>query len=137
MTSPDTIKRFVLPSGWRNIDAALDWVTVTTREMGGTERQQFGATICAEELLANLLSHDKTAPAAALMLEAGAGRLTLTIEDGGVPFDPTREPERQSHGDLDEAQPGGWGLALVRRFAEDFTYKCNKKGNLVQLSFLP
>lgn len=115
----------------------LDWVAVSAREMGGTKRQQFRARLCAEELLANLLHHDKTAPAAALMLEVSSSRLTLTIEDDGAPFDPTRERERRAYEDLDLAQPGGCGLALIRRFAEDFSYHRSKTGNLVQLSFLP
>ena len=109
----------------------------TAREMGGSERQQFRTKLCSEELLTNLLRHGKSAPTVALTLQEGASRLTLTIEYGGAFFDPTQAPEGQPHEELNDAQPGGWGLTLIRRFAEDFTYQHSRSRNLVQLSFLP
>lgn len=103
--------------------------------MGASERQRFAVKLCAEELLANLLRHDKTSPAVSLILETDGSRITLSIEDGGAPYDPTQTPERETLGGLDEARPGGWGVALVRRFADEFTYHRRETGNLVLLAF--
>lgn len=105
--------------------------------MGANERQSFAARLCAEELLANMWRHGAGAPEVGLTLERnGDGPLLLTIEDDGAPFDPTRGPEREPPACLDEAQPGGWGLALIRRFADDFTYQRSEARNLVSLAFL-
>ncbi len=137
MTTRETPRRIDLETGWRDVGVAIDWVAAAAREMGATERQRFAAKLCAEELLANLLRHDKTTPAVALTLTGDVARLTLVIEDGGAPFDPTLGPAREALGVLDEARLGGWGIALIRRFADDFTYRRSKTGNLVLLSFLP
>ena len=103
--------------------------------MGATERQTYGARLCAEELLTNLQRHDKSAPSSTLTLEIRAGGLKMILENDGAPFDPTREPTRLALGSLEEAQPGGWGLALIHSFAEEFTYHRSDSGNVVQLSF--
>lgn len=137
MTTQETQRRIDLEPGWREVGAALDWVAAAAQDMGASERQRFAAKLCAEELLANLLRHDETAPAVALTLTGDAERLTLAIEDGGAPFDPSLGPAREALGALDEARPGGWGLALIRRFADDFSYRRSKTGNLVLLTFLP
>jgi serine/threonine-protein kinase RsbW len=122
--------------GRLDIGAAIDWIAATATEMGATERQSFAAKLCAEELLANTLRHDE-APAVNLTLAKDVDRLVLVIEDGGAPFDPTQGPDREALGDLDAARPGGWGLALIRRFAHEFTYRRSETANLVRLAFLP
>ena len=137
MTATEQEKRIEVAPGNLDVGAAIDWITTASQEMGAAERQRFAARLCAEELLANIQRHDATTPAVAMTLTFKSGRLTLAIEDGGAPFDPTRGPEREALGDLDEARPGGWGLALIRRFADDFTYRRSRTGNLVLLVFLP
>jgi serine/threonine-protein kinase RsbW len=119
------------------IGGAVDWIAATAGEMGATDRQNFAARLCAEELLANMRRHGTGSPAVSLTLERDAdGRLLLAIEDDGAPFDPTQGPEREALGALDDARPGGWGLALIRRFADDFTYRRSETSNLVLLAFL-
>lgn len=135
MTAPE--KRSVeFAPGRLDVGAAVDWIDAAARDIDVTERQRFAARLCAEELLTNILRHDKTTPAVALTLAAEVDRLTLIIEDGGAPFDPTQGPEREALGNLDEARPGGWGLSLIRRFAEEFSYRRSETGNRVLLAFM-
>lgn len=117
------------------IGAAIDWIAATATGMGASERQIFAAKLCAEELLANVLRHGNVSAMVRLTLQRDADGLTLSIEDDGAPFDPTRGPEREALSELDEARPGGWGLALIRRFADDFSYHRSETGNLVSLAF--
>lgn len=137
MTARQTKRRLNFAPGELDIGAAIDWIAIAAQELGATERQRFASRLCAEELLANILRHEKTTPTVAATLETDGDRLRLILEDAGAPFDPTQEPERAAPGDLDEAQPGGWGLALVRRFADECSYRHNETGNLVILAFLP
>lgn len=126
-----------MPSGWRDISPALDWITATTHEFGATERQQFAARLCTEELLTNLHRHNQPAPTVSLFIGMFAGTIKLVCEDEGSPFDPTQDFDRPPLTNLEMAHPGGWGLALVRRFSADFTYHRSKTKNLLQLSLLP
>jgi serine/threonine-protein kinase RsbW len=137
LTPPPATRRVDFAPGRLDVGAAVDWIDGMANELGADERQRFAAKLCAEELLANVLRHGGAAPAVAVTLARDGDRLTLAIEDGGAPFDPTQGPAREALGDLDAARPGGWGLALIRRFAHDFNYRRNETGNIVQLSFPP
>jgi sigma-B regulation protein RsbU (phosphoserine phosphatase) len=137
LTAPASRRRATFAPERFEIDGTVDWIASTAREMGATERQSFAAKLCAEELLSNMRRHGTGSPAVSLTLERdGDGRLLLAIEDDGAPFDPTQGPEREALGALDDARPGGWGLPLIRRFADDFTYRRSETGNLVLLAFL-
>jgi serine/threonine-protein kinase RsbW len=137
LTTPEALQHVAFAPGRLDVGAAIDWIAAVAAELGATERQAFAAKLCAEELLANVLRHDAVTPDVTLTLAHADKRLALTIEDGGAPFDPTKGPQREALGDLDAARPGGWGLALIRRFADDFSYRRSSTHNLVSLSFLP
>lgn len=137
MTAPEARRRVEFAPGRLDVGGAVDWIADVSRELGATERQAFAAKLCAEELLANVLRHDAATPEVILTLARADNRLALTIEDGGAPFDPTQGPQREALGDIDEARPGGWGLALIRRFADDFNYRRVSTRNLVSLAFRP
>jgi anti-sigma regulatory factor (Ser/Thr protein kinase) len=47
----------------------------------------------------------------------------LMIEDDGVPFDPTAQPEPPPLESLETAQIGGLGIPTVRRFSKVFVYE--------------
>ena len=80
--------------------------------------------VCLHELLGNVVMHG--GPGVSLMVVRAAGeleRMSLTVEDNGPPFDPTRQPAPPVPDQLDAAPVGGLGLVLVRRFADDFGYQ--------------
>lgn len=74
-----------------------------------------------EELFTNTVTHghgaDTEAPVR-LTLESDAGRVAVTCEDTGPPFDPATAdaPGPPGH------HPGGLGLVLVKRLGRDLTY---------------
>lgn len=116
---------------------AIAWIATEAEALGATERQRFGAQLCAEELLANALNHGGRARLSIVItLETLHDRLRLTLHDDGAVFDLTEAPERQIDPTLDESRPGGWGLALVRRFADQI--HCRREGdrNVVVLDFI-
>jgi serine/threonine-protein kinase RsbW len=60
----------------------------------------------------------------------------LAIEDDGIPFDPTRAPERSEedlHLPLEEREVGGWGLSLVRRLVDEVEYRRDQSMNKLTL----
>jgi serine/threonine-protein kinase RsbW len=72
--------------------------------------------IVVEELVANVVEHARL-PAAALIrldLAQDAGRVRITLEDDGAPFDPRGVA---SPLDLPPERGGGAGLAIIRAWA--------------------
>ena len=51
------------------------------------------------------------------------GDLVLTVDDAGRAFDPLQAPEAARPSTLDEAVPGGLGVALVKRYCTALHYE--------------
>ena len=98
----------------------------------------YNVQLCLEEALANIMMHGLggvAEPRIHMRLSGSGGDLKLEIEDNGLPFDPatfvTPPPPRS----LDEAQPGGLGIPLMRKFAGAMHYARDARGNRLTLTF--
>ena len=131
------IRRASLGVTGAEIQNVVAWIATEAEALGATERQRFGAQLCAEEILANAARHgNRPLVTFVVTLESLHDRLRLTLEDDGAAFDLTIAPARKVDAALDESQPGGWGIALVRRFADHVD--CRREGdrNVVVLDFI-
>jgi anti-sigma regulatory factor (Ser/Thr protein kinase) len=86
--------------------------------------------ICMNEALANVVMHRDSAaapPAVVLRLELllPPDRATafLTLIDNGKPFNTLDHVTRPHPACLEEAEPGGLGIALMRTFADRMSYR--------------
>jgi anti-sigma regulatory factor (Ser/Thr protein kinase) len=70
-------------------------------------------------------------------LESLPERLRLTLQDDGAPFNFFDAPERKIDQTIETARPGGWGLELVRRFAQVISCRRVDSRNVVVLDFPP
>jgi len=59
----------------------------------------------------------------------------LTVEDNGSAFDPTAAATPRRPRSLSEAVPGGWGLALIRRFCPTAAYERQSETNRLTMCF--
>jgi anti-sigma regulatory factor (Ser/Thr protein kinase) len=85
--------------------------------------------LCMTEALANIIDHGGERAAAhpislglAVRGAGAAGEAALVISDGGAAFDPVTAPAKPLAATLAEAEPGGQGLVLMRRFADALDY---------------
>jgi anti-sigma regulatory factor (Ser/Thr protein kinase) len=74
------------------------------------------------ELVNNAIEHGKSSYLLG-ELAVGKNRVAFTLTTDGIPFDPTGVnavmPDFDEHCDLPE---GGYGLAIIRRLADEFIY---------------
>ncbi len=90
-----------------------------------------------EESVMNLAMHGHTTPGphrAKLRLRLLPDALELVLCDDGLPFDPRTAPLPERPRTLDEARPGGLGLALMRRFARAMHYERVNGQNCLTMS---
>ncbi|MBZ5587940.1 MAG: ATP-binding protein [Acidobacteriia bacterium] len=64
----------------------------------------------------------------------GSGELLIEIIDDGPPFDPTASEEPDVALPLDQREPGGLGLVLIRRMVDDVRYSRDGGRNIVTLA---
>lgn len=58
-----------------------------------------------------------------IALEKKGGELRATIEDDGRPFNPLEKEPPPVPLSLEAAGIGGWGILIVKVFADDFSYE--------------
>lgn len=97
------------------------------------ERARIRGAIVVEEIVANTLRHggeDKDVNLWLSLSEETDGIL-LELEDDGAEFDPTRAAPFKGR---DPQTGGGIGLAIVRAWGEDLSYRRTADRNVLQLT---
>ena len=86
----------------------------------------YHAQLAAEEIGTNITKYgydDQREHHITLRVERLADCFRLQILDDGRPFDVRQVPEPDPEQGLEERQPGGWGISLVRRMARRMDYE--------------
>jgi serine/threonine-protein kinase RsbW len=82
------------------------------------------ADLCIEELFVNMVTYNTESNEDILLqLEARDGGLRICLTDTDVDrFDPLRAPPVDTHASIEEREPGGLGLYLVMKMANEIRY---------------
>jgi anti-sigma regulatory factor (Ser/Thr protein kinase) len=110
------------PDGLLLVAPFIDRVVATLKL---EQRAEYAVRLCLEEAVANLVMHGQpgTAPdTVELHVSTQASRLSATIEDHCIPFDPRDVPAPTRPANLDEAKIGGLGIHLMRQYATTMEY---------------
>ena len=94
--------------------------------------------VALEEAVANAALHgfpDGRVGHITLRVDCLSDSLVLQIEDDGIPFDPTTAAVRKAASCLDDIDPGGWGLGLIRAFATSIAYERGGGHNHLTMHF--
>ncbi len=119
-------------------EAALDRIDAWLADGGTAIEPRADIRLALEELLVNTINYGcrgaMDAPRIELALDRADGKLTATLTDDAIAFDPFAVAEPDF--DPDPAREGGFGVFLVRRLADAYAWRRNGEGNRVELSFL-
>jgi anti-sigma regulatory factor (Ser/Thr protein kinase) len=99
----------------------------------------FAIQLCLEEAVANIIMYAAAKDdrlSIAVELARSGGTLVACIEDTGRQFDPTQVPPPTMAKSLEEAQVGGLGIHLIRRFASGMDYERRDGRNRLTLRFV-
>jgi anti-sigma regulatory factor (Ser/Thr protein kinase) len=111
-----------LPALMRTIESMSEFLRGQSAGPQALYRAQLGA----EEIGTNIIKYahdDQLEHRITLRVECHADRFSLQILDDGRPFDVREVPEPDPEQSLEERQPGGWGISLVRRLARRMDYE--------------
>jgi anti-sigma regulatory factor (Ser/Thr protein kinase) len=118
----------VLGCTFANSSAELQ--EVVQRLLGFLDRQgvvgrpAYVVNLAVEELATNILKYgydDDQPHRIGLHLEVQPEAVVVSLEDDGHPFDPLTAPAPT--GATEDREPGGLGLALIRRLSRDMRYE--------------
>lgn len=126
-TSPDELS---IRADRAEVRRASDWLDETCRRNAVPEATAERLALSLNEALENTILYggpNALAAPIALRLEVVAddtgGEAGVTVSDAGFAFDPLSVAEKALPKTLAEAQPGGLGLVMIRRFSDWLEYR--------------
>jgi len=80
--------------------------------------------VALDEVLSNVIRHGRQ-PDGVVQVDFNLSRdrLTVTVEDDGLPFNPLDAPSSDTSSPLEQRKAGGVGIELVRRLLENVRYE--------------
>ena len=115
---------------FRNDDAELrplsEWFREFARDNGIAQTRAVDFELCLNELVTNIIHYayaDRGKHEIRIALEREGEELRATVEDDGRPFNPLEKEPPAIPESLEDAGVGGWGIPIVRAFADDLSYE--------------
>jgi len=98
------------------------------------EAARQAAELVLDELLSNAIRYGRAEPGGkgiTLDLDIEGGSLCIGISDSGIPFNPFDQAPPDLNLSLEEREPGGLGIYLVKKFMDEYQYQyCNKRNTV-------
>ena len=94
--------------------------------------------VALDDLLNNIVSYGyPNAPTRGIeiLLEISNQRLSVTVIDDGIPFDPLDQKPPRTDESVEDRQIGGLGVHLVRSLADDASYRRENEKNVLTIVF--
>lgn len=122
----DAVIQIHLAAELDRLPELLDPVRQAAEQAGLTEAQIMRLELAVEEALVNLCDHayaDRTEPGPAdCRIVVDPDGLWVEIIDEGPPFDPLARPDPNTTLGLDEREPGGLGVFLIKQLVSEVSY---------------
>ena len=131
-----TRHRLTLANELAAVGRASEWLRALAEEAGLDAEDAYRLDLCAGELLTNVVEYayeDRGPHSIELDAAVSDREVRLEIADDGRPFDPVTHRLVRPAELLSQARWGGWGLRLVRQFADEYRYERRGDRNVVSL----
>lgn len=91
-------------------------------------------TAC-EEVTVNIINYAYTAGEGNLRVafDATPDTIRITFVDAGTPFNPLERPDAAARRSLEDLQPGGFGIYIVKKLMDDVRYEYRDNKNILQI----
>jgi serine/threonine-protein kinase RsbW len=115
----------------------VEWIEGRCRENGLADDITFKMALILEEAVTNVINHafaDLPPPhMIRVRLDIAIERIIAEVVDNGHPFDPLARPNPELSRSIEERQPGGLGILLMRRMTDRIEYRRSNGDNRLVL----
>lgn len=125
------------PAELEHLPVFLEYIRGIAQTVGLAEAQISRLELAAEEALVNVFSYAYAGQASpgsvGCQVVMRADGLTVEIVDEGPPFDPLVQPDPDTSLEIDQRQPGGLGVLLIKSLVEEVGYRREDGRNVLTL----
>ena len=114
-----------------SLEPMRDFVSEKATAMGADKKQNYGLCLAIDEIATNIIRYGY--PLAGITdgkvefeVVKDAGKLTVTLTDSGMPFDPFAHSvptEEDMNKPLEERPIGGLGIMMAKQSVDEFKYQ--------------
>lgn len=126
-----------LPAELDHLPAFLDHVRQMAEVVGMAAAQASRLELAVEEALVNVCSYayaDQTPTGAVrCRVVVQPDGLQVEIADEGPPFDPLARPDPDTALELDQREPGGLGILLIKSLVSEVSYRREDHRNVLTI----
>jgi len=138
VTTVSDVHSLTIRNDHAEVARTLTWVDDLVGPLALSPEATYALQLCLEEAVVNIISYafePGTRHDISIEVWRDGGSVFAEIIDDGRPFDPRGQPAPERPANLDSAHIGGLGIALMRSFATDITYRRTDETNRLTLSF--
>lgn len=114
------------------IDRLKPYIVDVATKAGIDTKETKRLRAAVEEAVTNVVNYGQ-ATFITLQAEKTDGRLKITIEDDGQPFDPTQDSPTDLSIPTDQRPPGGMGILMIQRMTDGQSYQRTDGHNILTL----
>lgn len=122
---------------------ASQWLADFAQDNSIPDAQLMRLDICLNEALANVLTHggplaleNPVSLRITTLGNADSGYACVTLCDSGLAFDSVSARLAAPAQSLEDANPGGLGLLMLRKFSDQLSYRRHEQQNVLSFSVL-
>lgn len=123
------------PGRYTSLAEISEFVAKAAQDAGLDSKGIYAVKLAVDEACTNIIEHGYGGEGAGKIecsYDIDRGALTIQLRDWGIAFDPEAVPEPDFSLPLEELQPRGAGLFLMRKLMDEVKFLFqDKKGNLL------
>jgi anti-sigma regulatory factor (Ser/Thr protein kinase) len=134
--------RLTIQSQIEEVARLWPWVEALAAEYSISNKTQFAMHLCLEEVVSNIIRHgygsQQNQPITISFAAAGTDYVEFIVDDHAPPFDPllqTPIEEAVAISSIEQLEPGGQGIRLMKKFAHGLAYQRLPDGNRLTIRF--
>ncbi len=120
----------------QELEKLSDWVNVLAEQLNISPEIVFRLDLILAEIVTNIIDYaygDEEEHLIEVELEYDEGKVTIRIEDDGIPFNPLNDHHVKLADDLESVKIGGLGIHLIREYTDECNYQRIESKNCLEL----
>lgn len=130
-------RSLTLHNDTRELQRLVDFVEALCCELELDHTDSMSLQLALEEAVVNIMQYafaPGTTGEITISVEHDAGRLLFSLEDSGLPFDPTEVADANVSLPADQREVGGLGIYIVRQIMDKVEYSRCGERNILRLT---